>query len=111
MSGSEFPAITTDAPASVNPSGSCVAGALPFERFSPNSEMIDPGASGVLPAKLAPLTAAASVGAGAKSPSPPVTSRAPARFRAGSFAEMVSVTGPLLWPESHVLFHMPFTDD
>src|SRR5258708_17179285 len=105
--GSPRPAITTLAPASVPPSGRTLAPAVPLARSTPKSEMMEPGASGVLAAKLAPLTAAASTGDLVDSPRPPVTSRVPNRFRTGSLAVTVSVTGPELCPETQVVFHKP----
>src|SRR5579883_49797 len=69
--------------------------------------MMEPGASGALAAKLAPLTAADNSGAGEGSPSPPDTSRVPVRFCAALVAVSVSVTGPGLLPACQVLCHIP----
>src|SRR5277367_6833757 len=97
----------TVAPASVAPSGTPGVEAVPLARFVPNKEMIDPGASGTLEAKLAPLAAAASTGAGDTSPRPPVITREPLRFCPALVAVTVRVTGPVVFPDCQVLCHMP----
>src|SRR5580693_1257902 len=69
--------------------------------------MMDPGASGVVAAAPAAITAALSVGPCDESPSPPVTSRIPVRLRTGSLAVTVNVTGPALFPDIQVACHKP----
>src|ERR1700683_4406313 len=106
-SGRELPAMITVASASVVPSGTDPADAVPFPMFWPNSEIMEPGASGALAAKVAPFTAALSTGASDEAPNPPVTWRVPVRLGVGSFAVMVTVTGPTLFPDRQVLCHVP----
>src|SRR5215472_962633 len=105
--GKALPAIKAVAPASVVLSGIALAEAVPLARSSPYKEMSDPGASGVVAAAPAAITAASSVGPFEESPSPPVTSRVPDRLRAGSVAVKVRVTGPDLCPDIQVACHNP----
>src|SRR5271156_6126411 len=97
----------TVAPASGAPSGTPGVDAFPLARLVPNKEMMEPGASGTLAAKLAPLAAAASTGAGETSPRPPVITRVPLRFCEALVAVTVRVTGPEPVPDCQVLCHMP----
>src|SRR5580692_11977201 len=99
--------MNTEAPASVLPNGIAEAEALPFERLVPPNEIKDPGASGVFWTKLAEFTAAASTGAGAKFPRPPVTVRVPVRLPLGLLAVTVTVTGPEVLPDTQVVLHAP----
>src|SRR5579862_4212390 len=100
--------MATVAPASVVPSGRPEADAVPFARLCPNKETIEPGDSGALGWKLAPLTAAASTGAMDGLPRLPVTCAVPVRLRAGSVAVTVTVTAAGLLPDCQVLCQVPF---
>src|SRR5580704_3237731 len=105
-SGRELPAMITVASARVVPKGTEFADAVPFPRFWPNSETMDPGESGACAAKVAPFTAALSTGAIDEAPNPPVTARVPVRLLVGSLAVIVTVTGPVL-PDRQVFCHVP----
>src|SRR5271170_875751 len=105
--GTKLAAINTVASPKVVPSGRAGAAAVPFARFWPKNDTIDPGDSGAPGTKLAPFTAALRMGACDPLPSAPTTCSVPVRLRVESVAVTVTVTGPWPLPDCHVLCHVP----